>query len=120
MIILTLNLVANPQCIDYTAIHDNTRSLKAESEISTVLSESTKNNTIQCPNDESFLANRWVRFYSNDTSRSNVTMQLAEGCSRDDETNVVSQTAFCGAFYRGWIRDRHPTESEGIFGISVI
>ena len=102
--------------MDYTSIRDDTRSMEVESDISTVLTGLTQNNTISCPNDEGFFTNRWVRFYSNVTTtstfgNSNGTMQLADGCSKSIEDG---QTTFCGALYRGWILDGHPTESEGI------
>ena len=103
--------------MDYTAIQDNTRSMEVESKISTVFTESTQNNTIPCPNDESFLANKWIRFYSNGTTigSSNITMQLTDGCSSSNVKGIdLGETTFCGALYRGWIRDGHPTENEGI------
>lgn len=96
----------NDQCQSYHTIKEDDREWAYKA---AALAEPTSSGG--CNDDKTFRPNTWTRFYA---ERQNNSMMIADGClSRVSNETSILRYSYCGAVYRGWIMDGHPSIEEG-------
>ena len=99
-------MIQADQCESYRTLKEDNREWSYKS---TALKEPSSIGG--CNDDKTFPPNTWVRFMEEKTNNS---MMIADGClSTVQNTTSLLRYSFCGALYRGWVKEGHPSIEEG-------